>query len=305
MTGTEGNSAPRQDNLTALAMMASAMMIVPVMDVIAKYLALSLPPMEVTFGRFFFQLIITVLFAALVGQVPSLRSKRPFLNYFRGALLCGAVLCFFTAVKYMPVATAISIFFVEPMILTILAAVVLKEKVGIRRIAAIVIGLAGALIILRPSFVEVGPASLLPLGTATLFAVYLLLNRVYAGSDGVLALQFSAGVAGSLLLGASLVTGSALGFADFAIVMPGTSQLGLLLALGIISFVGHCLVIAAFQRGEAAALAPLQYLEIVSATVFGYLVFGDFPDGPTWFGIALIVLSGIYIAHRERIAGNA
>ncbi|WP_346907903.1 DMT family transporter [uncultured Roseibium sp.] len=301
MTAPAGASGSSQDNnLVALSLMSGAMMIVPIMDVIAKYLALSLPPLEVTFGRFVFQLIISLAAAILTWNLKGLRSKRPAVNYLRGILLSAAVLCFFTAVKYMPVATAISIFFVEPMILTILAALILKEKVGLRRITAIFIGLAGALIILRPSFVEIGPASLLPLLTATFFASYLLLNRLYAGADGLLAIQFSAGLAGSVVLGIALAVGTLLGNPDYAFAVPDLNQTGFLFAIGAISFVGHGLVVSAFQKGEAALLAPLQYLEIVSATLFGFLVFGDFPDGPTWIGIALIVGSGLYITQRER-----
>lgn len=301
MTAPASASGSGQDNnLVALSLMSGAMMIVPIMDVIAKYLSLSLPPLEVTFGRFVFQLLISLAAALLTWNLKGLRSKRPGVNYLRGILLSAAVLCFFTAVKYMPVATAISIFFVEPMILTILAALILKEKVGLRRISAILVGLAGALIILRPSFLEIGPASLLPLLTATLFATYLLLNRLYAGSDGLLAIQFSAGLAGSIVLGIALAIGTLSGDPDYAFTFPDMNQYGFLFAIGIISFVGHGLVVSAFQKGEAALLAPLQYLEIVSATLFGYLVFGDFPDGPTWIGIALIVGSGFYITQRER-----
>ena len=292
------------ESLTAIGLMSSAMMLVPLMDVIAKYLSASLPPLEVTFGRFLFQLVVCTVIAVAAGRTASLKSKRPGINLLRGALLALASLSFFTAVKFMSVATAISIFFVEPMILTILAALILKESFGVRRVAAIAVGLAGALLILRPSFTAVGPAALLPLCTATLFAFYLLLNRRYAGVDNLLAVQFSAGLSGSLLLGAALLVGSLAGVSDYAFVMPSAAEVGLLAVIGAISFAGHGLVVMAFQRGEAALLAPLQYLEIVGATLFGYLVFADFPDAPTWFGIALIVASGLYIAHRERVTAR-
>ncbi|WP_417666631.1 DMT family transporter [Roseibium sp.] len=301
MTGGDQTAPSPQDGLAAIGLMSSAMLIIPLMDIIAKYLSASLPPLEVTFGRFFFQLVVCVGFALIAGKARGLRSKRPAINFLRGTLLALASLFFFTAVKFMPVATAISIFFIEPMILTILAAIFLKERFGIKRLAAIAVGLAGALLILRPSFTEVGPAALLPLCTATFFAFYLLLNRRYAGADGLLAIQFSAGLAGSLLLGTALLIGSLLGFSDFSYITPASGEIGLMAIIGLISFAGHGLVVMAFQRGEASLLAPLQYLEIVSATLFGYLVFSDFPDLMTWIGITLIVASGLYIAHRERV----
>lgn len=289
-----------QENLVALSLMSGAMMIVPIMDIIAKYLSQSLPPLEVTFGRFLFQFLICGAIAVATGNIAKLRSKRPGINFLRGALLAIASLLFFTAIKYMPVATAISIFFVEPMILTILAALILKERFGLRRVIAILVGLAGALLILRPSFIEVGLPSLLPLGTATCFAFYLIVNRRFAGTDNLMAIQFSAGIAGSLILGTALLASSLVGLSGAIFTLPDAPQLGLLALIGAISFAAHGLVVIAFQKGEAALLAPLQYLEIVSATLFGYLVFGDFPDMPTWVGIGLIVTSGLYITQRER-----
>lgn len=111
------------------------MLMVPVMDIIAKYLSADLPPLEVTFGRFFFQFLICLVLALVTGRITRLRGQQPVINYLRGIFLAAASLCFFTAVKFMSVATAISIFFVEPMVLTILAALILKEQVGIRRSA--------------------------------------------------------------------------------------------------------------------------------------------------------------------------
>ena len=289
-----------QNPLTAIFLMTSAMLLLPVMDITAKYLSAELPPIEVTFGRFFFQLLISLGIALVTGRLMHLKGKQPVVNYLRGILLGTASLCFFTAVKYMSVATAISIFFVEPMVLTILAAVLLKEQVGPRRIGAILVGLLGAIIVLRPTLAEIGIVSLLPVATAVLFSFYLLLNRLYPVRDDLLTIQFSAGLSGSLLLGVGLLIGYLTGIEGMEFVMPDAPQTGLLALIGLISFAGHGLVVSAFQRGNASLLAPLQYIEIVSATLFGYLVFSNFPDGPTWLGIALIISSGLYITHRER-----
>lgn len=289
-----------QNPFLAVMLMASAMLIVPAMDIIAKYLSAWLPPLEITFGRFFFQFLICLVLVLVTGGLKKVRGKQPGINYLRGILLATASLSFFIAVKYMSVATAISIFFIEPMILTVLAAVILKESVGPRRIAAIAVGLAGALIILRPNLAEIGLVSLLPMFTAFVFAFYLLINRLYPVTDDLLTIQFSAGLSGTLFLGGALLTGATLEIGGFDFIFPAPWQLGLLAVIGLISFTAHGLVVAAFQRGSASLLAPLQYIEIVGATLFGYLVFSDFPDGPTWLGIALIVGSGLYIAHRER-----
>ena len=291
-------------SLFAVLLMVGAMLIVPLMDIIAKYLSSTIPPLEVSFGRFLFQLLISVAAALALGQSANLIGRYFWINALRGVLLSLAVLCFFTAVKYMSVATAISIFFVEPMILTILAVVLLGERVGPRRIAAVLIGLAGALIILRPSIAEIGPVSLLPLGTAVFFALYVLINRIHRTPGSLLAIQFGAGLSGAVLLGTALFIGTAMNLSGFAFVAPSGIEVLFLFAIGLISFIAHGMVVVAFQRGEASLLAPLQYIEIVSATVFGYLVFSDFPDAMTWAGIALIVASGIYITYRERAASK-
>ncbi|TYC67709.1 DMT family transporter [Stappia sp. BW2] len=289
-----------QNPLTAILLMTSAMLLLPVMDITAKYLSADLPPLEITFGRFFFQFLFSLAIALLTGRLLQLRGKQPVVNYLRGIFLGTASLCFFTAVKYMSVATAISIFFIEPMVLTILAAVLLKEQVGPRRIGAILVGLLGAIIVLRPTLAEVGLFSLLPVVTAVLFSFYLLLNRLYPVRDDLLTIQFSAGLSGSVLLGIGLLIGNLTGIEGTEFVMPDVPQSSLLALIGLISFAGHGLVVSAFQRGNASLLAPLQYIEIVSATLLGYLVFANFPDGPTWLGIALIIMSGLYITHRER-----
>lgn len=301
MSAVPGKAQPAANSLGAIFLMTAAMLIVPMMDIIAKYLSAALPALEVTFGRFFFQFLICLGLALAVRRTFWLRARQPGVNLLRGVLLATASLSFFTAVKYMSVATAISIFFVEPMVLTVLAALILKEQVGLRRIGAILVGLAGAMIILRPNLAEIGAVSLLPVFTAVVFAFYLLINKLYPAEDDLLTIQFGAGLSGALLLGCALLIGSWASVDGYAFVLPTGPQTLLLMLIGLISFAAHGLVVAAFQRGSASLLAPLQYIEIVGATLFGYLVFSDFPDGPTWIGICLIVGSGLYIAHREQV----
>lgn len=297
----QDQSLDARNNLAAILIMSAAMIIVPVMDIIAKYLSAELPPLEITFGRFFFQFLICVVLALVLRDKTVLKPKRPFINMLRGIALALASLAFFTSLKFMPLATAMAIFFIEPIILTVLAAVILKEKFGIRRVIAILAGLSGVLLILSPSFEDVGAAVFLPMLAATFFASYLLINRRYAGQDSLLTVQITTGLAGSLVLGIALIVCSLLGLPGFTFIMPSTNQLLLLVIIGAISFVGHAMVVIAFQKAEASLLAPLNYLEIVSAAILGLVVFGDFPDLQMWIGIAIIVSSGLYIAHRERI----
>ncbi|MEH0073637.1 DMT family transporter [Pannonibacter sp. Pt2] len=294
----------KADILQGILLMTIAMIVIPGMDTLAKYLSATVAPLLIGFGRFFFQAVFTLLGALIMtGGLRTLRPKRWGVNMLRGVFLAGATFAFFTALKVMPVADAIAIFFIQPMVLTALSAIFLKEQVGPRRWAAVVVGLIGAIMIIRPGFDAFGAAALLPMVTACLFALYLLTTRILAGEDSMLSMQFTTSLGGGVTLAIVIAVGAVLGVETTGIVvaMPNSIEMSLLFAIGAISFVSHGLIVKALALAPASVIAPFNYLEIVSATLFGFLVFGDFPDLMTWAGIALIVASGIYIAHRERI----
>lgn len=297
-------SVPEQQHLAkGLAIMAFAMLILPCMDAIAKFMATfqAMSPGQVTFYRFFFQMVLTLPLLLTVAGAGAFRVKRPWMNLLRGVLHAAATLLFFTAVKYMPLADVFAIYFVEPFMLTALSAIILGEKVGWRRWLAIVVGFGGAMIVIQPSFEIFGLMSLLPVLCAFLFALYLFMNRAIGDDDPPLAMQTVSGLGGTLFMAAALLIGDGLGQADFAIALPGSwSGLILLLILGGLSAYGHLLVLRAFRLAPVSILAPFQYFEIISATVLGFLLFGDFPTPSKWLGVAIIVGSGLYIIWRER-----
>ncbi|WP_142520739.1 DMT family transporter [Pseudorhizobium endolithicum] len=288
---------------SGMVLMAVCMVILPLMDAIAKYMATfeAMSPGQVTFYRFFFQLVCTLpLLFVLGGSV--LRAKRPWMNLLRGALHAAASLMFFVAVKYMPLADVFAIYFVEPFMLTMMSALFLGEKVGWRRWLAIVVGFGGAMIVIQPSWAIFGWTALLPVACAFLFTLYLFLNRAIGEADSPLTMQTIAGVGGTLLMGAALVAGTAAGAEEFEMSLPA-SWLGLVLLvlLGSISGYMHLLVVKAFRMAPISLLAPFQYFEIISATVLGYALFGDFPTPSKWVGILIIVASGLFIIWRERV----
>jgi len=289
--------------LEGIAMMTCGVMLLPVMDTIARYLATqqAMAPGQITFYRFFLQMVLTVPAFWWMGGLAAMRPQRLWLNLLRGTLLGAASLFFFTALKYIPVADSIAIFFVEPFILTALSALVLKEKVGWRRWLAIAIGFLGAIIVINPSFDRFGAIAFLPLATATLFATYMLMNRALGKVDTALVMQLVAGAGGSILVGAVLIFGGVIGgVANLEPSLPhGALAVFLLLVLGLVSSYGHLIVVKAFQRTPASLLAPFQYLEIVSAALLGYLVFAEFPDPSKLFGMAIIISSGLFIVWRE------
>jgi drug/metabolite transporter (DMT)-like permease len=300
-------SQSTESPLQGVILMGSAMFILPIMDAIARHMALSegMAPAQVTFYRFLFQLVAIIPFFLIPGTRLTLRSERPWLNIFRGVLHGAATLCFFTAVKYMPFADVFAIYFVEPFILTGLSAVFLKEQVGWRRWTAIGIGFIGALIVIQPSFEKFGLISLLPLACAALFAFYMFLNRAAGVKDAPVTMQTMAAIGGMAIMAVALGTAGGAGLPDFAPSLPKSlSGLLLLLLLGAISGYGHILVVRAFRLAPMSLLAPLQYFEIIAASLLGYFLFGEFPSGSKWLGIGIIVGSGLFIIWREQVRAS-
>lgn len=289
--------------LQGIAIMACGVLPLPILDAIGKYLATAggMAPGQVTFYRFFFQFWATAPVLVLLGGFAALRPKRWWPNLLRGVFLSGASLGIFTAVKYMPLADVIAIFFVEPFILTVLSALVLKEQVGWPRWLAIAVGFCGAVIVINPSFSRYGLVAFLPIISATLFAGYMLLNRALGRTDSPLTMQYVAGIGGSIIIALMLAGGNTIDLANFEPSLP-VSIFGwaLVVCVGIIAGYSHLIIVCAFQKAPASILAPFQYLEIISATLLGYIVFNDLPTLSKFVGIAIIILSGLFIVWHEK-----
>ena len=285
-----------------ILLMVLGMLLIPGIDAIAKFLSDSVPPGQVAWSRFLFQSLYLLPFVLLGGGLRPGRDSGRDLGWqaLRGMLIALATLFFFWGLKYLPLADAISIFFVEPLILTLLAAVILKEPVGWRRLGAVALGFVGALIVIRPSFQVFGWPAVLPLCAAGCFAFYLLLTRRLVRSGDAIAMQFLSGIFGGLTLSLALGIGAAGSIAVIDPVWPTVSEWALMALLGLIATSGHMFVVHAFRRASPSILAPFQYLEIITATLLGLLVFGDFPEPLTWLGVAIIIASGLYVFQRER-----
>ena len=295
-------AAPTQHPQKAIALMILAMLILPGMDAIAKWLSGSISAGQVVWFRFAFQTVFLLPFfwavrARMVwGDIPA--------HAARGALMVFGTVAFFTALKYLPIADAIAIFFVEPLILTLLAALLLGERVGWRRLSAVIVGFAGALLVIRPNFESAGWPALLPVAAALTFAFYLIITRRLSQREDPVRMQFFSGLFGGLIATVLLAVGTGIDWPLFAASTPTQFQWGMLIGLGVISTVGHLLVVFAFRLGPAGLLAPFQYTEIIGATLMGLMFFGDFPDQFTWLGVGIIVGSGLYVFHRERVVDS-
>jgi len=271
------------------------------LDSLAKETALVLPVLQVAWGRYVFHF----LFLPFYGERPFARAswsaagwrrifatKHPWLQIIRSLLLLGATLFFFAAVHFVPLADAAAVAFLEPLLITALAHVFLKERVGPRRWAAVIVGLVGVLVVIRPGFGMAHWGVLLALGSAACGSVYSTLTRVVSRDDAASTSLAYAGIAG--VIGLSLVM-------PF-VWQPVDGLLWLMFfGLGISGGLGHFLMIKAFGAAPGGTLAPFIYVQILWIVIVGWLWFGDWPVPTTWIGIALIVGSGLYALHRERV----
>lgn len=277
-----------------MLVMVGAMLLLPVMDGFAKILMTRYPTLEIVWARYFFHFVFLLPLAVWHYGARAFRVARPSLHFLRGCLLLSATACFFGAISVVPLVDAVAIMFVYPFIVTALAPWVLGEPVGVWRWGAVAVGFIGALIVIRPGFQSFSPAMLMAFGAACSFAVYVLVTRKMAGRDPPLVTLMLTGAVGAAVTTALL---------PLVWVMPTTTDFMIMVLLGLLAALGHYGVIVAHEWASAPQLAPYSYVEIVSATIVGYLLFGDLPAALTWLGAAIIVASGIVIAWREaRIA---
>ena len=303
--------------LLGVLLMFSGVVCIPLIDVAGKGLGQGyfgsdasaplwivgapMPALQIGFARFALQTVFLAPLAIAAMRKERWRLPRRFgLIVLRAALMACTTVLYFAAIQFLGLAEAISIFFVEPLILTLLAALLLGETLGWRRLSAIAIGLAGAMLIIRPNFLEIGWAALLPLGAAFGFASYLLLTRLLAKDVSSLTLQFWSGAVGTVLLGVLLSIGAGLEIPVLTPIAFEERHLLVLLGLGVVGTIGHLAISQAFRYAEASTLAPLQYFEIFGAALCGYLIFDERLDLTTIAGLALIVGSGLFVLWRER-----
>lgn len=282
--------------------MTLAMLVIPGLDVFAKLLAQDMSSGQITWFRFVVQ---TALITPIVIVLKLYHFERGtiLLQAMRGILLAGATVFFFAALVKLSIAQAIAIFFVEPLILTIFSALFLGEVIRARRITAVIIGFIGALIIIRPSFAAVGVVALYPLVAAVCFALYMMITRQLK-SVHPFQMQWMVGVSATIFMSVLLLLGDQSGWNALEMSRPQGLAIWWVFGLGLVATIGHTILVLALRNAPASLLAPFQYLEIISATIFGYLVFGDELDLTTIFGVLIIIGSGLYVFRREALQKN-
>lgn len=292
MSISTSSPAPAASPLLGIGLMLSAMAVLPFLDVVAKQLGREgLPVMQIVWARLFFGTFVTLPFAVKLAGAKGLVPNMPAVHFVRAVFLIAATSFFFWALAYQSIADTLSIFFVQPLIVTLLSPWVLGESVGLKRWIAVIIGFCGTLVIIRPGFQELGPGVILALAAGASLAIYMLLTRRISGSAPAMVTTFYTSLMGAIIMSVVAV---------FVWVPPTLAQWGFFLLLALIANGGHYLIVKAYDYGEASLLAPLAYTEMVMATLAGWYFFGDFPDVWTFVGVGILIACAVYISLTER-----
>ena len=268
----------------------SGWLLLPFMDGIAKYLSSELHFLQVVWGRYFFMLIISIPLSFLFFRKELKFPNSLSVQLWRSFFLFLSTIFFFYAISLISLAEALTLAFVSPIIVTILSIFYLGEKVGIHRWTAVVIGFLGVLIIVRPGFIEFNFASFSALAAGISYAFYIIYTRKLSFSDSAVVTLIFTGSVGCIII--SLIV-------PFFWSSLDLKQILFLILLASIGTLGHFLIILSLRLGEASKLAPLGYFEITTNILVGYVFFNDLPDIWIYFGLCLIVFSGLYIFIRE------
>lgn len=281
-----------RNRLTGIGLISITYALFTLLDGSAKWLVQSVPVLMVVWLRFLSHTVIAAALLFPMRGAALVRTNHLRWHVARGFMFCAMTGINFWALQYLQLTVTASIFFTVPILIALISAPLLGEKLDAKRWAAILIGFAGVLVIVRPGSASFHPAMLLSVANAVLYAAFNLMTRKLAAYDPPETIQFLPAVVASVVL------------APFALAAwespPGGFEWLLLGAMGVFGGTGHYLLAVAHRYAPASTLAPFLYQQILYMALFGYLVFGSVPDKETWIGAAIVVASGLYLFSRER-----
>ena len=275
-----------------IMLMVLGMAVLNAMDAISKLLTVEHSGVQVAWARYTFHLAPMVLLAGPARVKRMVRTASPWAQIARSASLTVSAVLIIIAFSLMPLADAIAVSFIAPLLIVALSAPFLGERVGLHRWVAVVVGFVGMLVLVWPSGDVLDAGSLFAIGAAVFWAIGMLLTRHVRGDDPWSTLFYTA-LVGTVLL--SVVV-------PFFWSAPSITGWGLMLAMGVLGGIAHTFIINAFRHAGASLLAPFNYTLLVWAMLYGWFLFGDFPDARTLLGAAIIIAAGLYAWHRERLA---
>lgn len=281
-----------RNRLTGIGLISLAYLLFTLLDGSAKWLVQSMPVIIVVWLRFLTQALLAAALLFPIRGRALVRTRHLRWHVVRGLMFCLMTGMNFWALQYLQLTVTASIFFTVPILIALMSAPLLGERMDKRRWAAILIGFAGVLVIVRPGSAAFHPAMLLSVVNAVLYAGFNLMTRKLAAYDPPETIQFLPAVVASVVL------------APFALAVwqspPGAFEWLLLCLMGVFGGIGHTLLAMAHRYAPASTLAPFLYQQILYMAAFGYLVFGSVPDAAVWIGAAIVISSGLYLFSRER-----
>lgn len=282
------------DPLRGILLIIAAMVFFSMSDACSKVLGQVLPPIEIVWLRY--SGFTLLMLPALLRRPALFRSAAPTLQIGRGLGLLGSALFFTAGLRFLAMADATATSFVSPLFITALSIPVLGEKVGLRRWSAIFVGLIGVLIVVRPGTSTFNPASVLPLLSSVSWACGIVLTRKMSHSnDGMVTTLGYAAITGWVVTSAML---------PFVWEVPTWREVAIGGFMAGVSTAAQWLVVQGYRRANASVLAPFSYTQLVWSSLAGFLLFSMVPDAMTLIGAAVIIASGLYTAHRERIVAR-
>ncbi len=290
--------------MLGIIMMLGFCAVVPLSDSIAKLLGGTVSLVLLILARFVVQAGLLAPVVWWAGSSMTMTRRVFWLLSLRSFLHCTAMFAMFSALQYMPLADTVAIAFVMPFIMLLLSWWFLNEEIGPRRIAACGVGFIGTLLVVQPSFAEVGAVALLPLVVALGFALFMLVTRLISQEVDPMTMQVFGGVQVTVVLLPLMLIGNALGWDGFSMNIPTVRDGMLILVAGVLGSAAHLFMTMSLRYAPAATVAPMQYLEIPFATLVGWMVFGDLPNGLAALGIAITIGAGLYVIYREQVAGR-
>jgi len=288
--------APNSSNFKGVAFALAGFAVFASHDAIIKFLGAQYAPFQILFFSVLLSFPLATLMLMSDNTPGTLRPVHPWWISLRtvAAMLTGVSA--FYAFSVLPLAQVYAFIFAAPLLITILSIPILGEKVGLHRWAAVVLGLTGVLIVLRPGSEPLTLGHIAGLGAATGSAFSSVVTRKIGAEERSAVMMLYPMMANVVVMGAIL---------PLVYVPMPIAHLGLLAVVSLFGFTGALTLIAAYRSGDAAVIAPMQYSQIIWAALIGAVVFGETPDRFTWIGAGVIVLAGVYVVLRESLGGRS
>lgn len=281
-------------NMQGALLALAAMGIYATHDVVVKYLGGSFSAIQIVFFSSLLSFPLVTIFILQDRSGGSLWPRHPGWVALRTVSAIVTSVCAFYAFGVLPLAQTYALLFATPLIITILSIPVLGEKVRLRRWSAVIVGLLGVLIVLRPGQAELSTGHLAALVAAGAGALAAIIVRKVGTDERPVVLVIYPILANVVVMGAAL---------PFVYRPMNTAEFGLMAVIAVMGLVGTVLSILSYRLAEAVIAAPMQYSQIVWATIYGALIFKDRPDAPTLIGAGIVIASGLYVVFRETKAG--